>query len=465
MGRKNTIEKIIEIGIESECEPMFTEFTNQKDKKEFKCKCGNIFETTIRQFINENKRQCNDCSKNTEKTKWDYDLVKSFIENHSNCELISTEFKSVTDKMLLKCKCGELFYTSFQKFRTRNKRTCNSCSLVRCGDKHTTPKEDFLENLLIKRPRFYEEYKIVGDYKNMKTKIDVLHLECNKIWNVIPSDLLNNRNCGHCSSNNKITHRDFVMRMYNKFKCEYSVLSIVDGMHNHINVRHNDCGYIFRVTPHKILNETRCPKCANLNKGNHNKRDNKKFIEEAIKTHGDKFDYSLLKYENCKLPIEIICKKHNIKFTQTPENHLISKHCCPECEKEVVSGENNCNWNPNLTDEEREFGRKLKNENGMNQREWTKEIFKLDNYKCIICGNSGHLNAHHIKAWAKHKELRYEFDNGVTLCKKCHSQTSDTGFHKIYGTRSFTDIDFYNFYKERTGKEFNIEEIRNKDIS
>ena len=52
------------------------------------------------------------------------------------------------------------------------------------------------------------------------------------------------------------------------------------------------------------------------------------FIEKAKKIHGDKYDYSLIKYTNSKTKVEIICKEHGI-FYQTPKAHLI--HNCPRC--------------------------------------------------------------------------------------------------------------------------------------
>lgn len=42
--------------------------------------------------------------------------------------------------------------------------------------------------------------------------------------------------------------------------------------------------------------------------------------------HGKKYDYSLVDYQNTKLPVTIICKKHG-KFQQTPDIHLNGSGC------------------------------------------------------------------------------------------------------------------------------------------
>jgi hypothetical protein len=36
------------------------------------------------------------------------------------------------------------------------------------------------------------------------------------------------------------------------------------------------------------------------------------------------------------------------------------------------------------------------------------------------CDCSGRLEAHHILSWSKFPELRYEVNNGITLCKFHH---------------------------------------------
>jgi HNH endonuclease len=54
--------------------------------------------------------------------------------------------------------------------------------------------------------------------------------------------------------------------------------------------------------------------------------------------------------------------------------------------------------------------------------EWRKSVFERDSYTCRECGAKGNINAHHIKAWSKHPEQRFDIDNGITLCGDCHAK-------------------------------------------
>ena len=54
-------------------------------------------------------------------------------------------------------------------------------------------------------------------------------------------------------------------------------------------------------------------------------------------------------------------------------------------------------------------------------KKWRTLVFKRDDYTCQHCGiRGGELNAHHVKPFAKYKNLRYDVDNGLTLCVECH---------------------------------------------
>ena len=53
---------------------------------------------------------------------------------------------------------------------------------------------------------------------------------------------------------------------------------------------------------------------------------------------------------------------------------------------------------------------------------WRKKVYARDKYTCQWpgCKSKKKLNAHHIKRWADNPILRFEVNNGITLCWRCH---------------------------------------------
>lgn len=62
----------------------------------------------------------------------------------------------------------------------------------------------------------------------------------------------------------------------------------------------------------------------------------------------------------------------------------------------------------------------LHDRNSARYREWRTSVFERDGFKCVKCGTRKDIQAHHINTWKLHKEQRYDIENGVTLCRKCH---------------------------------------------
>jgi G:T-mismatch repair DNA endonuclease (very short patch repair protein) len=76
-----------------------------------------------------------------------------------------------------------------------------------------------------------------------------------------------------------------------------------------------------------------CPDCAK-----NQRKSTEEFIKNSKNIHGDKYDYSLVKYKNAHNKIKIICKKHGV-FEQAPNKHINMKQGCPKCSRNVSKPE------------------------------------------------------------------------------------------------------------------------------
>jgi predicted restriction endonuclease len=67
-------------------------------------------------------------------------------------------------------------------------------------------------------------------------------------------------------------------------------------------------------------------------------------------------------------------------------------------------------------------------------KKWRKSIYSRDKYKCRWpnCCLKRKLNAHHIRKWADFPHLRFDINNGITLCKYHHDLIK--GNEEIYET-------------------------------
>jgi len=103
-------------------------------------------------------------------------------------------------------------------------------------------------------------------------------------------------------------------------------------------------------------------------------------------------------------------------------HHFCSVKCHGKWISENMKGENNPSWKGGVSPSDKLI------RTGQNMEKWRTQIYKRDGYTCQECGNMSSksnpviLNAHHIKSFKDYPKLRFDVDNGVTLCVECHDK-------------------------------------------
>lgn len=125
-----------------------------------------------------------------------------------------------------------------------------------------------------------------------------------------------------------------------------------------------------------------------------------------------------------KKSMNVVCNHCASEFTIQPWRSSTAKYCSRRCRASAnSSGEKHWNWQGGKTEA------RVRDMRTYKYKDWRKAVFERDNYTCQECGDStgGNLEADHIKPYSLFPELRYEIDNGRTLCVDCHKKTPTWG--------------------------------------
>ena len=66
-------------------------------------------------------------------------------------------------------------------------------------------------------------------------------------------------------------------------------------------------------------------------------------------------------------------------------------------------------------------GKRNQDRHNLDYKIWREAVFDRDDFICQICmKRGGDLHADHINGWVDYPELRFDLENGRTLCVSCH---------------------------------------------
>lgn len=145
------------------------------------------------------------------------------------------------------------------------------------------------------------EYTLLDSYVNSKVKIRVKHNKCGNVYEVSPNAFLKGNRCPVCYGNIKKTDAQFKKEIYNLVGDEYTFLDSYVNNKTKMRVKHNKCGYVYKITPNQFLKGYRCTLCSGFRKSND------QFKQEVYELVGDEYTF-LDPYVNYHTKIRV---KHN----------------------------------------------------------------------------------------------------------------------------------------------------------
>ena len=132
----------------------------------------------------------------------------------------------------------------------------------------------------------------------------------------------------------RLTLEDFISRSQEVHgnRYDYSRVVYLDARTKVIIICHTHGRY--EQAPHKHMSGQGCHRCSGCGK-----KTTEEFIEDAQSVHGNRYDYSMVKYTGAHNGVDIICNTHG-PFSILPANHTNQKSGCPTCSGNVAKTTN-----------------------------------------------------------------------------------------------------------------------------
>lgn len=324
--------------------------------------------------------------------KLDYDYVKGFVSENSNCKLLSGKYINNSSNMKFLCNCGNEFETNFKNFKYLNKRQC-----TRCGIEIRTNK--------LRKDNTKQCLNCKSDFKAVDKKRKFCSYECSFEY----KRNTNFKICVICGANHK----------GEKLCCS------------------SECGYKLLKKNYKEKLEKR------LGIDNLEEYLKRLYLIE-LKTTREISNIIYGKYTN-NSSVTRLLRDNNIEARKGSEA-VLSQWVNATERRKAIGEKFTKRLNIKARDKKAIPTQELRKTSEYS--EWRLRVYWKYNFTCDLCGTKRSknvkMNAHHLNSFQLNEEQRYDVENGVCLCEKCHWK-----FHGKYGNVDNKKEQYYEF-KEKS---------------
>ena len=257
-------------------------------------------------------------------------IEEANIKHNFKYDYSKTQYVNKREKVCITCPIhGDFWQEASSHLKGCG---CPKCAKESSKNKQTLSTEEFIKKSKKIHGDKYDYSKV--KYVNSKTDVCIICPIHGEFWQT-PSTHLKGSGCKKCGDlsvgmkNNRITTDEFIKRAkiihgdkYDYSKTEYT------SPRKKICIIDKEFGE-FWMMPYAHLNGQGCPSRKGEKISKANSKSKEKFIEQAKKVHGDKYDYSKVDYKGVFEKVCIICPTHG-EFWQRPTEHL-SGCGCPIC--------------------------------------------------------------------------------------------------------------------------------------
>ena len=221
--------------------------------------------------------------------KTNEEYIKEFNEQSKGDYILLSEYKGSTKNIIVKhLKCGTVYNVTPTRFREGTR--CPKCAI-----KNRTKTEETFKKELLDLGK--GEYELLSNYINSYTNVRLKHKSCGIIYDVRPNDFISGRRCPYCGGGR--LRKGWLKRKLSSVNSNVKILGEYKDNKSPIEVECKLCNNVWKPSTSNLLQGYGCPICSQSHGERFIKNylDNHNIVYESQKKFKDLNDKQPLSYD------------------------------------------------------------------------------------------------------------------------------------------------------------------------